>query len=330
MNIRTRSSRVLLVAALAAVALTGPSLASGAQAEERPGTVVPGQPVVVPLGVGTRPESVTRAWGGKFYVSIQNKPDLGVLDGEVRIVDLDAGTTTPFVQGLENPRGIAFTGRFLVVTDTTVIWIIDRSGAKRKLAEAGAFPHPAAFFNDAEPTRDGKGVYVSEMGGRAVMRDPATGLLWPTDSPQALAIPSTSRIYRISLTGQIKEVVPPSRRHLVMNGVTQARDDHLLVADMFYGNLVEVDLRTNRNLVIASGFRAADGIAQGRDGTVFVASFDNGGIWRMDADGENPKVLASGFGRGSTADLYLDEKAKRVLVPDTLHGTIVIVSTQAP
>jgi sugar lactone lactonase YvrE len=215
------------------------------------------------------------------------------------------------------------------VTDTTVVWIIERSGAKRILAGPSAFPHPTAFFNDAAPEEGGRAVYVSEMGARTLMRDP-NGFLWPTDSPQALAIPDQSRVYRISVAGdvgKVTEVVTPSRKVLVMNGVTQGRDrDHLLVGEFFYGNLVEVDLRTNRKNIVATGFRGADGVEQGRDGTIYVSSFDNGAVWRMDPDGENPRVLLHDVGRQSTADFYLDERAKRLLVPDTLHGTIIIVA----
>ena len=70
------------------------------------------------IPVGPRPESITKAWDGKFYVSIQGPSGaLGTFDGEVRQVDLATGAVTPFVSELENPRGLAFTGTFLVVAD---------------------------------------------------------------------------------------------------------------------------------------------------------------------------------------------------------------------
>ena len=323
MNTRTWSSRALLVATVAAVALVGPSVAASAQVRgETAGA--PAAPVTLP--VGPRPESITKGWDGKFFVSIQGAPDLGLNDGQIRTFDPATGATTVFATGLDNPRGLAFTGRYLVATDTTVVWIIDRSGGKRILAGPSAFPHPIAFFNDAAPESGGKAVYVSEMGHRELMRDPATGRLWPTDSPQALAIPAASRIYRISLTGQVTEVVTPSRKVLVMNGVTEANTrGHLLCAEFFYGSVVDVDLRTNRKTIIATGFRAMDGLEQGRDGSIYLSSFDNGAIFKVDRDGENPQVLLQGVGFQTTADFYLDEKGKRILQPDTLHGTIIIV-----
>jgi sugar lactone lactonase YvrE len=326
MNTRTWSSRAILIGTLAALATGGLGLASSAQAQGKPTAEPPAPPAApVTLPVGPRPESITKGWGGKFFVSIQGAPTVGLNDGEIRTLDLTTGATTTFVTGLDNPRGITFTGKFLVVTDTTVVWIIERSGAKRILAGPSAFPHPVAFFNDAAAEDGGRAVYVSEMGSRTLMRDPATGRLWPTDSPQALAIPPTSRVYRITLTGKVSEAVTPSRRVLVMNGVEPTRHGHLLCAEFFYGNIVDVDLRTNSKRVIATGFRAMDGIAQGRDGTIYGTSFDNGTIFKMDRDGENPQVLVKDLGFQSVADLYLDEGAKRVLVPDTLHGTVVVV-----
>jgi sugar lactone lactonase YvrE len=324
MNTRTWSSRALLVGTVAAVALVGPSVAASAQAQGETAGGAAAAPVTLP--VGPRPESITKGWDGKFFVSVQGAPDLGLNDGQIRTFDPATGATTVFATGLDNPRGLAFTGKYLVATDTTVVWIIERSGAKRILAGPSAFPHPIAFFNDAAPESGGKAVYVSEMGHRELMRDPATGRLWPTDSPQALAIPAASRIYRISLTGQVTEVVTPSRKVLVMNGVTEANTrGHLLCAEFFYGNVVDVDLRTNRKTIIATGFRGMDGLEQGRDGSIYMSSFDNGAIFKVDRDGENPRVLLEGVGFQTTADFYLDEKGKRILQPDTLHGTIIIV-----
>src|SRR2546430_2275862 len=89
-----------------------------------------------------------------------------------------------------------------------------------------------------------------------------------------------------------------------MNGITEANTyGHLLCAEFFYGNIVDVDLRTNKKTIIATGFRAADGLAQGHDGTIYVSSFDDGRVWKMDRDGENPQILLQDVGFQTTADL---------------------------
>jgi sugar lactone lactonase YvrE len=326
MNIRPWFPRTIVIGALTALAVAGIG-AAGAQAQQH----IAGAPAgTVSLPVGPRPESITKGWDGKFFVSIQGAPDLGRNDGEIRTFDPASGATTTFVTGLDNPRGITFTGRYLVVTDTTVLWIIDRSGAKRILAAPADFPHPVAFFNDVVSEPGTQSVLVTEMGGRAFMRDPATGRLWPTDSPQALLIPVSSRIYRVSLTGKVSDFLAPTRKALVMNGVALGpsrgiQRGHVLAVDMFYGNLVDIDPISRKTTIVVTGLRAADGLAQARNGFYYVTSFDNGRLYKVSRDGENIQVLLDNVGFQSTADLYLDENAKRVLVADTLHNAIIIV-----
>jgi sugar lactone lactonase YvrE len=282
------------------------------------------------IAVGPRPESVTRGWAGSYFVSIQGTPDPG--DGEIRRIDLDSGMVTPFVAGLDNPRGLAFTGQFLVVTDTTRVWIIDASGDKRVLAEAADFPFPIEFLNDAAAERGGRSVLVTDMGARSQIRDPATGFLWPLDtfSGPAWRIEVHSRIYRITIAGEVEEVVPPSRHLLTANGVALAnRRGHLLAVDFFSGNIVEIEVgRHIRRSIVASGFRGGDGIEQDSDGNLYVSSFENGAVWKLDATGESVKVLLEGVGRQSTADFYLDDRNDQLLVPDTAHGTVIVLPTE--
>jgi len=295
-----------------------------------------------------RPESITKAWRGKYYVSIQGAlGDTTTQDGEIVQVDLTTGVVTPFVaagSGLVNPRGLAFAGDFLVVTDTTNVWKIDETGRVTPAADLAAFPFPPVFFNDAAPVSGERAAYVSEMGpGRNVQRDPA-GFLWPTDSPQAEAIPTASRVYRISLrTGRVTNVFTPSRKLLVMNGIAEpARrgngshgNRELLAVDFFHGSVVHVDIARDTKDIIATGpFRGADGIEQGSDGTIFVSSFENGRVWRMDRDGENVVKLfdvadePGRVARQSLADFAVDERAGLLYVPDTRHSRIVVLKTK--
>ncbi len=289
--------------------------------------------------VGPRPESITKAWGGKFYVSIQGPSGaLGTFDGEVRQIDLATGVATPFVAGLENPRGLAFTGQFLVAADQQKIYKIDEAGNATVLAEASQFPFPAVFFNDAAPEAGGLAVFVTEMGRRDIIREvppaPNAGHLIPTDSDGAWAVPATSRVYRITMDGQITSVFEPSRKLLVTNGVTEAKkgkgvtNKRLLVTDFFHGNIVEVDTVTQDKQIIATAFRGADGLEQATDGTIFVSSFENGAVWRMDDNGENLRVLIDHVGFQTTADFYLDEAAHKLYVPNTPAGAVIILSTE--
>jgi sugar lactone lactonase YvrE len=300
------------------------------------GTSEISQSAVTSVAVGARPESITRAWGGKLYVSIQGPSGaLGTFDGEVRQVDLAAGTSTAFVAGLENPRGLAFTGEFLIAADQQKIIKIDQAGNASVLAAAANFPFPAVFFNDAAAEHGGRAVYVTEMGRRDIIRElpgtPNAGRLIPPDSDAAFAVPATSRVYRITMDGQITSMFEPSRKLLVMNGVTEARrgqGNRLLATDFFHGNIVEVDLGTGSKNIITTALRGADGLEQGSDGTLYVSSFELGAVWRMGGDGEGLKVLVDHVGFQTTADFYLDEAAKKLYVPNTVTGSVMIVPTE--
>jgi sugar lactone lactonase YvrE len=286
--------------------------------------------------VGPRPESITKAWGGKFYVSIQGPSGaLGVFDGEVRQIDLQTGVVTPFVTGLENPRGLAFTGQFLIAADQQKIYKIDEAGTASVLAAAAQFPFPAVFFNDAAPEQGGQAVFVTEMGRRDIIREvppaPNAGRLIPVDSDAAFAVPATSRVYRITMGGEISSVFEPSRKLLVINGVAQpnmGKGHRLLVTDFFHGNIVDVDTATGAKDIITTALRGADGVEQASDGTIFVSSFELGAVWRMDAQGENLKVLVDHVGFQTTADFYLDEAAGKLYVPNTPAGAIMVLPMQ--
>jgi sugar lactone lactonase YvrE len=114
-----------------------------------------------------------------------------------------------------------------------------------------------------------------------------------------------------------------------MNGVTEVKKrKKLLALDFFHGSVVEVDTKKDVKTIIATGLRGADGIEQASDGTIFVSSFENGAVWRMDENGENLRRLIGDVGFQTTADFYLDEPVKRLYVPNTATGTVLIVSTE--
>jgi sugar lactone lactonase YvrE len=302
----------------------------------------------ISLGTHVRPESIVEGWDGRFYVSIQG-PSGGFptpVDGEIVQVDIDTGAVTPFVlpgSGLVNPRGLAFTGELLVVTDEKQTWKIDRGGNISLLAQASAYPVAPIFFNDAAPEHGGHAVFITEMGpGRAVQRNPGStppGLLWPTDSHQAEAIPTGARIYRITLDGQVSDVITPTRKILITNGITESRQgkgNHLMALDFFHGSIVDVNIHQDVHNIIATGpFRGCDGLEQGKDGTFYLTSFENGRVWRVSEDGEqtvklydlDPDGTNFAAAHSTFADLHLDEKAGLLYVPDTLHSQIVVLKT---
>src|SRR5688500_16048083 len=108
-----------------------------------PAAATPERKTVV---VGTRPESVTRGFGGRYYVTVMNGPKAPG-DG---VVEVSGGTAAKdFAIGLDEPKGICFTGKMLVTTDLKRVWKIDEKGEKSILAEEKDFPLPISYLNDA-------------------------------------------------------------------------------------------------------------------------------------------------------------------------------------
>ncbi len=75
-----------------------------------------------PIATGlTLPESVAAA-GGKVYASVIGERDK---DGDGAVVVIENGKATPFVTGLDDPKGVAAYQRWLFVADKTKVWRID-------------------------------------------------------------------------------------------------------------------------------------------------------------------------------------------------------------
>ena len=153
------------------------------------------------MDVRTRPESVTRGFDGKLYITVMGEKEPG--DGVVKVIDGDE--IKVFATGLDEPKGITFVRDYLVTTDLQKVWKIDSKGNKTVLAEGNAFPHPVSYLNDAGAASNGKSVYVTDMGANTKMFGPKG--LWPLESDEAKQIPAIGRVYNITLDGKVKAVV---------------------------------------------------------------------------------------------------------------------------
>ena len=112
------------------------------------------------LKIGVRPESVTKGFGGKYYVTVMNSPDTEG-DGVVKVVDGDKSSV--FAKGMDEPKGIAFTGKYLVTADQTKVWKIDRKGKVSVLADKKNFTRNVSFLNDVAVSSDRKSVFVLSL-----------------------------------------------------------------------------------------------------------------------------------------------------------------------
>jgi hypothetical protein len=269
------------------------------------------------VAVGTRPESVTRGFGGKLFVTVMND---GKTPGDGVVKVLEGEQARDFATGLDEPKGICFTGKHLVTTDLKKVWRIDAKGDKSVLADESAFPHPVSYLNDTACEPGGKAVYVTDMGANTKMRD-AQNNLWPLDSPEARALPALGRVYRIGLDGKVTLALDTSDDMKCPNGVSVPAKGRLLVGEFFHGNLLEA--RGKTITVLATGYRGADAIEQDRKGNIYVSSWQQGKVWRFDRRGKNEALLLEGL--QSAADFYLDEKAGQLVVPDMKAGTLTFL-----
>jgi sugar lactone lactonase YvrE len=301
-----------------AQASAAPAKSPAPPAPTAPAAAAPARKVIP---VGTRPESVTRGFGGKLYISVMNASDVEG-DGVVKVIDGDQ--VKDFATGFDEPKGICFNGKLLFVTDVKRVWRIDAKGEKSPLVDEDDFPQPPSFLNDIACEPGGKAVYVTDMGANTKMRDP-NKKLWPLDSPEAKALPAIGRVYRIDMKYKIKVAVDSSPQMPNPNGVAAPGPGRLLVAEFFTGTIFEPKGKTLNPLV--TGLRGADGLEEDARRNIYVSSWEQGKVWRFrrgtPAKPAQPELLAEGF--QSAADFFLDSKGKQLLLPDMKAGTLTFI-----
>jgi hypothetical protein len=268
------------------------------------------------IKLGTRPESVTKGFGGHYYATVMgdDKP------GDGKVVKIDGETLSDFATGLNEPKGICFAGKYLVTTDVTKVWKIDEKGEKTVLADAMDFPTEIKFLNDASAGSDGKSVFVTDMGARDKMFGKAG--LFELDSPAARELPAIGRVYRITLDGKITTFVNNTEEMACPNGVSAQKGGKVLIGEFFFGNILEAN-SAGKLKQLNTGFRGADGIEQDGKGNIYLSSWTQGKVWKLDSKGQNAQVIAEGF--LSAADFFLDEKAGLLLLPDMKAGTLNLI-----
>ena len=274
------------------------------------------------LEIGTKPESVCRGFGGKLYVTMINGNEPG--DGEIKVLDAKNEKATVFAKGLNNPKGIAFVGGFLVTADESVVRKIDKNGKVSTIAEAKDFPKEVTFLNDVASSRDGQSVYVTDMSHPKWMFDPdGERKLWPVKSKQAVP-PMTGCVYKVGLDGKVSEAVPAGDKRMPGPngvGVTGPKGKEiLLMGDFFTGNVLAYSDKKLR--IIAKGLRGADAV-EAFGNKVYVSSWPLGKVWAYDRKTKKTSILSEDF--TTAADFYLDRKNKQLVVPDMLAGKLVFL-----
>jgi len=269
-----------------------------------------------PVTVGERPESITKGFGGNYYVTVMNGKEAG--DGVVKVLQGD--DVSVFATGLNEPKGIAFVAGYLVVSDINKVVKIDSAGTSSVLAGPDAFPHAPSYLNDVSADAEGSGIYVTDMGANTKMRGPDG--LWPLDSPEAASMPAEGRIYHVSMEGKVTLTIDGDSRWTNPNGVGVGKDGQLLVGAFFRGNfLVQKD---GELTVLVDGLRGVDAVEQDSHGNYYASSWSQAKVWKISEDGSSVEVLKDGL--KSAADFYLEEENNRLLLPDMLAGKVYEVS----
>lgn len=273
------------------------------------------------INVGKNPESVCRGFGDKLYVTMINDEEPG--DGT--IVSVDGDKVEVFAKGLNAPKGLVFVGGFLIATDETTLWKVDKDGKTSKLAEAKSFPNPIEFLNDIAASSDGTSVYVSEMSSPGPMFDPAgERKLHDVDGAAAKELPKKGCVYKVTLKGEISVAVPAGNVEVRFpNGVAvgpKEEGGQLYVGDFFSGNVFTYN--DGKFQTVASGMRGIDGLTVTKD-TIYASSWTQGKVWKVDRKTREAKVILEGL--KSAADFYYDAANKQLIVPDMLSGTLTFL-----
>lgn len=274
-----------------------------------------------PLAVGASPEAVTRGFDGKLYVSMMGKMRKeGDSDGGITVIE--DGVPKVFCDGMDDPKGIVMLGDFLVTTDFRKMWRINSEGKKEVFVEGEDFPHPPLFLNDVSLAPDGKSILVTDMGDKDKMNGP-DGAFWPLESEGAKALPVLGRVYRITMDGEVSEVISPNADMPCPNGVDELADGTIRVAAFFTGKILERDGDAWK--VIAEGHRSADAIVHDSKGRFYVSEVKTGRVTRYEADGSGQTELGEGMGIQSAADMLVDEEYGMLIVPDTKAGKLFYI-----
>ncbi len=275
------------------------------------------------LPVGKNPESVTRGWSGDLFVTIMgergNHPDAAT-DGAIHRVDAKGNVSQFYIGGLQEPKGIVFTGETLVTADKTHVWRIDLNGNRTLLAGPDQFPIPPVYLNDVALDPNQRGVFVTEMNNSGQMFGPDG--FRAIDDPAVLEQEPGGRVYHIAWDGTVTLAMGDSAQMFHPNGTFVEPDGRILVASFFLGHVVAA-YPGEKPRMIATGHRSADGVETDDHGNLFITEVFTGKIWQYPPHGHEPILLHTAQ---SAADHYLDRERRLLIVPDSKAGELVFIS----
>jgi gluconolactonase len=244
------------------------------------------------------PESVVTGSDGRIYVS-----EIGEFgkdgDGQIRVIGPD-GKATVFATGMDDPKGLTFSGNSLYVADKTRVLKVALDGKWSVFAAAEAFPAEPQFLNDLVADSLGN-IYVSDSGdlkGKG------------------------GAVYRINKNGKVVLIVNGEKDARVQapNGLLMGGKETLLEVDFASGTLYRIKIKSGEMEKIAEGFGGGDGIVRASNGAIYVSDWKNGRVFTVNKKGE---VTDFHDGFVAAADIGLSHDGNYILVPDMKAGELV-------
>jgi len=244
------------------------------------------------------PESALTGPDGRVYVSEIGEFDKDG-DGKITVIDKD-GKAQDFVSGLDDPKGLAVSGKHIFVTDKKRVLKVGLDGKWTVFAAAEAFPIAPQFLNDIEADSQGN-IYVSDSGDTKG---------------------KGGAVYRIDKNGKVALITNSEKDAQIQspNGLLTDGKGSLLELDLVSGTLYRIKIKTGKLEKVAEGFGGGDGIVRGAKGVLYASDWKNGSVFSVNKKGEI-KLLKNGF--KSAADIGLSSDGKFILVPDMLAGELV-------
>jgi len=279
-------------------------------------------PVQRSLPVGATPESVTKGFGGAYYVTLMGASRKQG-DGDGKIVKVQDDKVTVLTEGLDDPKGVVFVANRLITADFDKVWSVDSKGKKTLLAGPSAFPTPPTFLNDVVVSPDKKSVLITDMGAVTKMRGP-DGKLFAVGSAEHKAIPVIARVFQVTLDGKVTEVIAPTAKMLNPNGIDVMANGRIRIAEFFTGDVLEWN--KGKWKAIAKGHRSGDGIVHDSKGNFYISEVMFGKVTRYQRGNPVGQELSAGLGLKSAADIYVDEPHGQLIIPDSKAGELVFIA----
>jgi hypothetical protein len=247
------------------------------------GAAEPPKPIVTGL---VNPESAAVGPDGKVYVSIIN----GEKDGDGSIARIEGGKPVTFVDGLDDPKGIAFYQTWLYVADKKKVLRVNTASKQPKAevyVDADKFPIPPLFLNDVAVDPESGTVFVSDSGdlkggGGAVFRITPP----PVPKGKGKGVPAPKGPLKIDVVVDAKKL--PGLN--TPNGLAMDGQSHILLADFGSGILYRVKLADGTSEKLADGMDGADGLTWDRNGQLFISSWKQGKVWGIHRPGMKPRA----------------------------------------